>query len=201
MPDKLLVLFSSLCQTVKLFSNPDSEQQIIWACIWPIDVNNICIYEQPHAPLHFSMINLNVIFHPLSGSALQIVLVVIQLFLLRDENLRIWAEAELSGLLSSELGLTVPAWWRHEYTHSRLHQKCQTYSDTFALIMLTTAIDFLSLILYIDFLVVKTSNCHYSQERKTPQCLMLRHETYHFASLCFSFCPHMQNVSVYLPGH
>ena len=87
MPDKLLVLFSSLCQTVKLFSNPDSEQQIIWACIWPIDVNNICIYEQPHAPLHFSMINLNVIFHPLSGSALQIVLVVIHLFLLRDENM------------------------------------------------------------------------------------------------------------------
>lgn len=127
------LFFSPLC--VKLsnsFQILTVNNRLIWACVWPTNVNDICIYESTPA-LYFSMINLNVTFHPMSGSALPIVLVVIHLFLLRDENIRIWAEAELSGLLSS--GWLCPHDGGMNTLGADYIKSVRLISDTFALML------------------------------------------------------------------
>ena len=86
-PDDASISFfwsSSQSQTVKLFSDPDSEQQILCACIWPVNVINIYISTFMNIPSALFNDQFECNF---SASGVQIVRVVIHLFLLRDENM------------------------------------------------------------------------------------------------------------------
>ena len=142
-PDDASISFfwsSSQSQTVKLFSDPDSEQQILWACIWPVNViNNLWT-----APLHFSMINLNVIFQPL------VCRLCVLLSTYSSSGMRIWAE--LSGLLSSEprLARMMEAWIKWEQITSKLSDLVQIHSHLY--ILPATVLDFLSFIHLLNFI-------------------------------------------------
>ena len=83
------------------------------------------------------MINLNVIFHPLSGIGVQIVRVVIHLFLLRDENMSwiIWIIELMPRLGPHDGGMNTV---RADYIKT-----VRLTADTFALILPATVLDFL----------------------------------------------------------